>query len=73
MSLVWEGDNATGQLSPCNTSTEPTLYRVQELQLPKPMCPRASSPQQEKPPQREAQAPQLESNPCSSQLEKTHT
>ena len=51
--------------------TEPTLYRAQELQLPKPVCPRACSPQQEKPPQWEAQALQLESNPCSS-LEKTH-
>ena len=70
-SLVRGGDKAMGQLSPCNTSTEPTLCRVQELQLLKPVCPRACSPQ-EKPPQWEAHALQLEGNTCSS-LEKTHT
>ena len=45
-----------GQVSPCAPTTE----------LPRP---RAHALQQEKPPQGEAQAPQLESSPCSLQLE----
>ena len=34
--------------------------------------PRALAPQQEKPPKWEAYTPQLESSPCSPQLEKVH-
>jgi len=44
-------------LSPCASTTDPQV-------------PRACAPQQEKPPQWETQAPQLESSPCSLQLEK---
>ena len=43
--------------------------RAQELQLLKSTCPRACAPQ-EKPPQRQAGAPQLENSPRSQQLEK---
>ena len=43
--------------------------RAQEPQLLKLMSPRARALQQEKLPQREACTPQLESNPCSPQLE----
>ena len=44
--------------------------RAWEPQLLKSMCPRAHVPQQEKPPQRETHALQLESSPCLAQLEK---
>ena len=40
-------------------------------QILKPKCPRARAVQQEKPPQCEAQAPQLESSPHLLQLEKS--
>ena len=46
-------------LSPCATTTEA-------------LAPRAHDPQQQKPPQGEAHAPQLKSSPCSPQLEKAH-
>ena len=39
-------------------------------QILKPVCPRANAPQQEKPPQWAACTLQLESSPCSPQLEK---
>ena len=45
-------------------------YWVHKPQLLKPVCPRAHGRQQEKPPQCEAHALQLESSPCSLQLEK---
>ena len=45
--------------------------RAQEPQLWKAMHRIACAPQQEKPPQWEAHAPQLESSPCSPQLEKS--
>jgi len=43
---------------------------AQELQLLKPMHPKACAPQQKEPPQWEAWAPQLERSPCSLQLER---
>ena len=52
-------------LSPCAATTEAHV-----LQLLKPMCPRACALQQEKPPQREVLALQLESSSHSPQLEK---
>ena len=48
----------TGQRSPCATATEPARCR-------------ACAPQQEKPLQREALVLQVESSPCSPQLEKS--
>ena len=48
---------ASGLLRPCTTSTEAQTSR-------------AHVPQQKKPPQQEAHAPQLERSPCSSHLEK---
>ena len=59
-SLVGEDPSAVGQLSQCVTATEAN-------------APRAHALQQEKPPQWEAQATQLENNPCSLHLEKAHT
>ena len=56
-SLVQEDPTSSGQLSLCITT-------------PKPVNPRAHSPQQEKPPPREAQAAQLESRPHSPRPEK---
>ena len=47
-------------------------YWAHTLQALKPRCPRDGALQQEKPPQWEAQAPQLESSPYSLQLEKAH-
>ena len=46
-SLVWEDHTAMEQLTPCATTTEAR-------------APKACAPQQEKPPQREAHALQLE-------------
>ena len=48
----WSGKipHAEGQLNLFTTTTEP-VPRAQELQLPKPMHPRACTLQQEKPPQ----------------------
>ena len=43
---------------------------AQELQLLKPMLPKACAPQQKEPPRWEAWAPQLERRPCSRQLER---
>ena len=50
---------AMGQLSPCTTLLS-LWSRAEELQLLKPMCPRAQAPEQEEPPQWEAHVPQLE-------------
>ena len=55
------------QLSPCVTTAEP-----QVPQLLKPAHPRTCVLQQEKPPQRKAQAPELESSLHAPQLEKAH-
>ena len=57
------GDHAPQLLSLCS--------RTQELQLLKPVHPRAHVPQQRKPPEKEAQTQQLESSPCWPQLEKS--
>ena len=46
-------------------------YWAHAPQLRKPVCPRARALQYEKPLQWEAHAPQLESGPCLSQLEKS--
>ena len=45
--------------------------RVQELQLLRLACPRAHAPQQKRPPQGETCVPQLDSRPCSLQLEES--
>ena len=47
--------------------------KAHESQLLKPVCPRACALHREKPPQWEARAPQLESSPCSLQLEKARS
>ena len=57
------------QLSPRATTTEPVLWSPRATIL-KPMNPRACAPQQEKPSQWEASAPQLQSRLL--QLEKAH-
>ena len=63
-SLIWEDPKAcTPQLlSPCSGAREPQLLSPSAATT-EPMHPRAHVPQQEKP-------PQLESNPCSPQLER---
>ena len=50
-------------LTLCSSAREPQLLKL--------ACPRACALQQEKPPQCEAGAPQLESRPCSLQPEKS--
>ena len=62
----------------CCGATKPVYHEhwicaleARNCNLLKPMCPRACTLQQEKPPQWEAPALQLESSPCSSQQEKT--
>ena len=67
----WSGKipHASEPLSPCSTTTEAVL-RAQELQLLQSSGPRAHAPKQEKPPQRESPAPELESSPHSPQPEK---
>ena len=56
------------QLSPSSRACKP--QQAPGLQLVKPKGSRACAPQQEKPLQQEAHTPQLESGPCSPQLEK---
>ena len=61
--------HATEQLN--RRATALSLHpRAQESQLLKPVYPRSGALQQEKPPQWEANPPQLESSPCSPQPEK---
>ena len=59
--------HATEQLRPCTTTSEPMMLLL------KPTCPRICAPQHKKPPQGEADTPQLESSPHWLQLEKAHT
>ena len=59
--------HASGQLSPCVTTTEPSFHGHWSL------CTYSLSSAQEKPPQWEAYTPQLESSPFSTQLEKVCT
>ena len=65
-SLIWED-------STCSLARAPQLFslcsRAWELQLLKPSSPRAHAPQQEKPLQWEAHAPELDTNPNSLQLD----
>ena len=63
---------AKEQLSPCSATLQPGSqnYRAHILELPKPSCPASCHLQHEKPPWWEVCAPQLESSPCSPQLEK---
>ena len=68
-SPVQENSTCCWAISPCTTTTEPALWS-QELQLLTSGCPIACAPQ-EKPRQRQAQAQQLESDPCFPQLEKS--
>ena len=78
-SLVWEDPTCCGAAEPgCHKSWACALqlgshnYWAHLLRLLKPMRPRASARQPEKPPQGEAQAPQLERRPHSPQLERAH-
>ena len=64
-SLVQEDPTGEEQLSPCTTTTEPAHPRARVSQLlslraatTEAHAPRARAPQQEKPPQWEARAPQ---------------
>ena len=61
--------------SPCTTTIEPVLWSPAATTAEPTWCnywsPRAHAPQQEKPLQWKAQAPQLESSPCSPQLGKS--
>ena len=77
----WSGKipHASEQLSPwattvlfslCSRAQEPQLLSPGAALL-KPACPRACARQQENPLWREARTPQLESSPCSPQLEKS--
>ena len=68
---------ASEQLSPCTTTIEPVAlepggcnYQLHVPHLRQTARPRACALQQEKPPQWEAHAPQLESSLCLLQLEK---
>ena len=78
-SQIWEDLTYCGSTKPmhrnfwaCALEPGSCNYWAHVLQLLKPACPRACAPQQEKPPQWEAWALQLKSNPHSWQLEKTH-
>ena len=66
-SRLWRGNEA------CASQLPSWRSRAHVSQLLKPVCPRARAPQQEKSPQQEAWAPQLESSPCLPQLEEVHT
>ena len=79
---LWSGKipHAMEQLSPCATTTwvcalEPgnRNFWSHVPQLLTPTCPRAGAPQREKPLQREAHTPWLESNLRSPWLEKAHS
>ena len=81
-SLVWEDPTCLGQLKPVHHNhwvcvLESMSLRLLNQQLMSPCAasteahvPRACAPQQEKPPQWEACAPQPESSPCPPQLQK---
>ena len=77
-SLVLEDPISLGATKPmchnyraCAPAPGSRHYWAHVLQLLKPAYPRACAQQQEKPPQWEAGAVQLESSPCSLQLEKS--
>ena len=79
-SLVWEYPTCLGVTKPVYHNywasiLKPTHcnYWAHEPQLLKPTCPRACALQEEKLPQWEACAQQLESSPCSAQLEKSRS
>ena len=76
-SLFWEDSTCHGTTKPvchnywiCALAPMSSNYWVHVLQLRKPVSPRAHAPQQEKFLQWKARKPQLESSPCSLQLEK---
>ena len=74
--LIQEDPHASEQLSPCATTIEPVLWSPGASPTEPACCNNQSShrvhaPQQEKPLQWEAHAPQLESSPLSLQLEKS--
>ena len=68
-SLIQENPNASEQPSPYSTTSEPLLQSPGATTT-EAQAPRAHTPQQEKPLQWKAYAPQLESSPHSLQLEK---
>ena len=79
-SLVWEAPMWQEATKPvrynywaCALETKSYNYRAHVLQLLKPTCPRTCALQQEKTPQWEDQALQLESSPHLLQLQKRHT
>ena len=67
----WSGNipHVLKQQSPCATTTEVMLWSWRAATT-EPECPKVCVLQQEKPPQGEAHAPQLESSPLLLQLEK---
>ena len=76
-SLVQEDSTCRGTTKPvchnywtCALEPMSSNYWVHALQLMKPLSPRAHAPQQEEFLQRKARRPQLETSPCSLQLEK---
>ena len=78
-SLVWEDPKCGGTTKPVRRNywggaPEPKdhSFWAHVQQLLKPACPGVHTLQQEEPPQ-EAPAPQLETSPCSPQLEKAHS
>ena len=78
--LVWEDPTCHRATKPvhhnywaCTLEPEDRDYWAHVPQLLNCVCSRACAPQQEKPPQRQALASQLESSPRSPQLEKAHT
>ena len=71
--MLWSNKSHKPQLlSWCSRAWEPQPLSPCTTTIGSP-CPRAHAQQQEKLPQWEAHAVQLESSPCSPQLEKTHT
>ena len=77
-SLVWEDPMCHGAAKPVHRNCwacalEPRNHNSWAWvpQLLKLVCPRAHAPRQEKPPQQEAHAPQLESSPRAPKLEKS--
>ena len=70
-SLVWKDPHVLKQPSPCATTTDVVLWSWRTATT-EPEHPKVCVLQQEKPPQGEAHAPQLESSPLSLQLEKAY-
>ena len=68
-SLVREDPTCRGATKPCATTTEPVLYSLWATTT-EAHAPRARAPQQEKPPQWEARAPQRRPNTAKNKKKK---